>query len=221
MKALARPYVWRPGLDTQIENMARQCFQCEQNAREPTRIPMTPWLFPQRPWSRIHLDYAGPTEGNIILVVVDAYSKWIDTAVVKSANTHTTIEELRKLFSIQGIPETAVTDNAACFTSDEFQNFLKRNNVTHIRTPAYHPPSNGLGERIVSVVKAGLKHIMTNGSMETRLARYLLTYRVTPHSTTGVAPSELLMNRKLRTQLDAVLPDLEAKVMRRQQRSVR
>ena len=61
---------------------------------------------------------------------------------------------------------------------------------------------------------------MTNGSMETRLARYLLTYRVTPHSrpTTGVAPSELLINRKLCTQLDAVLPDLEAKVMRRQQR---
>ena len=41
---------------------------------------------------------------------------------------------------------------------------------------------------------------------------------VAQHSTTGVAPSELLMNRKLRTQLDAVLPDLEAKVMRRQQR---
>ena len=91
MEALARSCVWWPGLDTQIENMARQCFQCEQNAREPTRIPMTPWLFPQRPWYRIHLDYAGPTKGNMILVVVDAYSKWIDTAVVKSANTHTTM----------------------------------------------------------------------------------------------------------------------------------
>ena len=40
--------------------------------------------------------------------------------------------------------------------------------------------------------------------------------RVTPHSTTGVAPSELLMNRKLRTQPDAALPDLEAKVMLRE-----
>ena len=117
--------------------------------REPTSIPMMPWLFPQRPWSRIHLDYAGPTEGKMILVVVNAYSKWIDTAVVKSANTHTTIEELRKLFSIQGIPEFVVTDNAACFTSDEFQSFLKRNKVTHIRTPAYHPSSNGLAARAV------------------------------------------------------------------------
>ena len=101
--------------------MARQCFQCEHNARKPTRIPMTPWLFPQRPWSRIHLDYAGPTEGKMIFVVVDAYSKWIDTVLVKSANMLTTIEELRKLFSIQGIPEIVVTDNAACFTSDEFK----------------------------------------------------------------------------------------------------
>ena len=137
--------------------MTRQCFQCEQNAREPTRIPMTPWLFPQRTWSRIHLDYAGLIAGKMILIVVDPYSKWIDTAVVKSANTHSTIEELRKLFSIQGIPEIVVTDHAACFTSDEFQSFLKRNNVTHIRIPAYHPSSNGLGERAVQVVKAGLK----------------------------------------------------------------
>ena len=60
---------------------------------------------------------------------------------------------------------------------------------------------------------------MTNGSMETRLARYLLTSSyTTQYCTTGVASSELLMNRKLRTQLDAMLPDLEAKVMRRQQR---
>ena len=137
--------------------MARQCFQFEQNAREPTRIPMTSWLFPQRPWSRIHLDYAGLIEGKMILIVVDPYSKWIDTAVVKSANTHSTIEELRQLFSIQRITEIVVTDHAACFTSDEFQSFLKRNNVTHIRIPAYHPSSNGLGERAVQVVKAGLK----------------------------------------------------------------
>lgn len=81
---------------------------------------MTPWLFPQRPWSRIHLDYAGPTEGKIILVVVDAYSKWITTSVVKSATTHTTIEKLRKLFADHGLPDSIVTDNGACFTSSEF-----------------------------------------------------------------------------------------------------
>ena len=137
MKALARSYVWWPGLDTQIENMARQCFQCEQNAREPTRIPMTPWLFPQRPWSRIHLDYAGPTEGKMILVVLDAYSKWIDTAVVKSANTHTTIEELRKLFSIQGIPRNSRNRQCGMFHKRRVSEFSEKkqcDTVTYTNT---------------------------------------------------------------------------------------
>ena len=166
MKALARSYIWWPGIDAQIEQVTKQCFQCEQNSREPTRVPITPWLFPQRPWSRIHLDYAGPTEGKIILVMVDAYSKWIATSVAKSATTHTTIEELRKLFVDHGLPDSVVTDNGACCTSSELHCFLKRNNVTHIKTPAYHPSSKGLAERAVQVVKAGLKK-MRDGSMET------------------------------------------------------
>ena len=148
---------WWPGLDSQIESLSKQCFQCEQNAKEPTRVPMTPWLYPQAPWSRIHLDYAGPIEGKMILIAVDAYSKWIATAVVKSATTYATIEELQKLFADKGIPETVVTDNGTCFTSGEFQTFMKRNYVTHIRTPAYHPSSNGLAERAVQVVKSRLK----------------------------------------------------------------
>ena len=49
----------------------------------------------------------------------------------------------------------------------------------HTKTPAYHPSSNGMAKRAVQVVKAGLKK-MRDSSMETRLGRYLLTYRVAP-----------------------------------------
>ena len=52
---------------------------------------------------------------------------------------------------------SVITDNGACFTSREFQCFLKRNNVTHIKTPAYLPSSNRMTEREVQVVKAGFK----------------------------------------------------------------
>ena len=127
--------------------------------------------------------------------------------VVKSATTYATIEEFRKLFADKGIPETVVTDNGTCFTSGEFQTFMKINYVTHIRTPAYHPSSNGLAERAVQVVKK-----MRDGSLDTRLARFLLTHRVTPHATTGVALCELLVNRRLRTVFDAVMPDINRKV---------
>ena len=38
--------------------------------------------------------------------------------------------------------------------------------------------------------------------MKEKLSRFLLKYRITPHSSTGVAPAELLMARSLRSRLD-------------------
>ena len=46
-------------------------------------------------------------------------------------------------------------------------------------------------------------------SVEEKLSRLLLKYRITPHSTTGTTPSELLMGRKLRSHLDLLFPDLQ------------
>ena len=66
-------------------------------------------------------------------------------------------------------------------------------------------------------MKRGLAKLK-DGSMETRLARYLMTYRVTPHSTTGTLPSELLMGRKLRTLLFAVHPSITGTVHRKQEK---
>ena len=44
------------------------------------------------------------------------------------------------------------------------------------------------------------------GPLETRIPRFLLKYRVTPQSTTGTAPAELLMRRRIRTHLDLLYP---------------
>ena len=45
---------------------------------------------------------------------------------------------------------------------------------------------------------------LKDGTMETRLSRYLMTYRVTPHSTMGSSLSELLMGHKLQTLMDTI-----------------
>ena len=164
MKALARSYIWWPGIDVQIERIAQHYGQCEENARQPTRAPLCPWLFPQEPLSRVHLDYAGPIESRMILVAVDSYSKWISAMVVCSATSNVTIEQLRMLFAEHGLPETIVTDNATCFTSAEFGLFIAKNGIQHITSPAYHPSSNGLAERAVQLVKRGLTQ-MKDGSI--------------------------------------------------------
>ena len=74
----------------------------------------------EKPWSRLHLDYAGPIHGTMFPVLIDAHSKWMDVFPVRSATTSATLECLRKTFAIHGLAETIVTDNGSCFTSDEF-----------------------------------------------------------------------------------------------------
>ena len=93
----------------------------------------------------------------MFLVLIDAYSKWLDVKVVNSATSSATIEHLRSIFSVHGLPETIVTDNGTVFTSAEFENFTKLNGIRHIRTAPYHPASNGQAERAVKIFKEYLK----------------------------------------------------------------
>ena len=55
--------------------------------------------------------------------------------------------------------------------------------------------------------------------METRLYRFLFQYRLTPQSTTGEVPSELLMGRRPRSRLDLTHPAVEGKVLDQQSKS--
>ena len=82
-------------------------------------------------------------------------------------------------------------------------------NLFFYNHPSY--ASNGLAKCHVQIVKDGLKKI-TLGSVESWLARLLSCYRVTPQSTTGVSPAELMFGRKLRTRPDLLQLDLGSKV---------
>ena len=56
----------------------------------------------------------------------------------------------------------------------------------------------------------------STSQLKTRMAKFPLAYRNTPHSTTGDSPSVLFLGRPLRTRLKMVKPDLQMKVMNRQ-----
>ncbi len=139
MKAVARSYVWWPGIDTQVEQLSKNCHSCQQTLKAPGPSPLHLWKWPESPWQRIHVDFAGPFEGHMYLVVVDAHYKWPEVCVMDSTTSTKTIQVLRTLFSRYGLPEVLVSDNGPQFTSEEFQTFLKANGVTHTRSAPFHP----------------------------------------------------------------------------------
>ena len=53
-------------------------------------------------------------------------------------------------------------------------------------------------------------------SLQQRLQNFLLTYRSTPHATTGSSPSKLFLNREVRTRLTLTKPDLARRVLDKQ-----
>ena len=139
----------------------------------------------------------------------------MEVSIVNSATTATTIEKLRAMFATHGLPRTVVSDNGSVFTSSDFEQFMLRNGIRHIRTAPYHPASNGLAERAIQTLKEGLKKL-TSGCLETKLSRFLFQYRITPHTTTGQTPAQLLMGRCLHSHLDQLLPDLTSHVQNKQ-----
>lgn len=215
MKGLARSYMWWPKLEAEIEALVNTCQVCQENRNLPAVAPLHPWEWPSKPWQRVHVDYAGPFLGKMFLILIDAHSKWMEVYPLNSSTTAVTIQCLRRTFSQLGLPEMVVSDNGTCFTSMEFKEFMDRNGITHVTSAPFHASSNGLAERAVQTFKRLMKK-SSGEDIKTRVARALFSYRITPQSTTGKSPAELLYGRKLRSTLDLIHPDFRSQVEHKQ-----
>lgn len=217
MKTIARQYVWWPHIDMDVEKTCKQCYRCQLEQRMPRLVPLHPWEFPGDVWKRLHIDFAGPFMGHMFMIVVDAYSKWLEVFKMAQITSSATISRLRRLFASYGLPEQVVTDNATTFMSDEFQLFMKRNGILHTTGAPRHPATNGLAERYVATFKAGMKKLNgENLSVEDKISHFLLRYRTTPNSATRESPADLHLKRHVRSWLDFLKPNIAMRVRRRQ-----
>ncbi|XP_015282931.1 PREDICTED: rho guanine nucleotide exchange factor 4-like [Gekko japonicus] len=206
MKALARSYVWWPGLDWDIEDVVKRCQPCQESRLEPSRAPARAWESSHRPWSRLHLDFVGPFQGQLFFILVDEYSKWLEVFPVPSTSSKAAIRAMWRIFSAQGIPDTLVADNGTAFTSSEFQDFTWYYGIHHIRSAPFHPATNGQAERMVWTTKEVLRRL-DNKDWDYKLAAFLFSQQIMPHTTTGCNPAERLLGRCLTTRLDCLHPD--------------
>ena len=157
MKSIARSYLWWPNLDKDLETTARSCLSCQAVKQSPAATPLHPWVWPARPWQRVHVDFAGPFMGKMFLLAVDAHSKWGEVYPMLKTTTSKTIELLQHMFAASRLPEQLVSDNGPQFVSEEFRQFTRGNGIKHIRSSPYHPASNGLAERFVRTFKESMK----------------------------------------------------------------
>lgn len=216
MKTLARSYVWWPKMDKDIEDLVKSCRLCLENTDNPPKGELHCWSWPSEPNQRLHLDFCGPIDGYMYLVIIDSFSKWVDVREMFNIKVEATINVLREYFCTWGIPRMIVSDNGPTFTSEKFRSFLKNNEVDQVLTVPYHPSSNGAAENAVRHFKNKFKLLKTKLSRHESLIKYLFAARSSIHSTTGVSPAELQIGRAFRTRLDALRPSVRENVLKNQ-----
>ena len=218
MKSLARSHVWWPNIDRDIEACVRACECCQAIKQSIPLAPMQPWTWPERPWQRVHVDFAGPFLGKMFFLLMDAHSKWPEVYEMTSTTAQKTVDILRHIFAAYGLPEQLVSDNGPQFVAKEFEDFMLKNGIRHIRSAPYHPATNGLVERFVQSFKRAMETGKNSGqTLQHRLSSFLLAYRSSPHSVTNVSPCSLFLQRELRTKLDLLRQTTEQIVRKKQE----
>ena len=159
-----------------------------------------PTALPDFPWQKIGTDLF-TLKGTIYIVATDYFSRYPEVIKLTTTTSSSIISALKSIFARYGIPEEVLSDNGPQYSSQEFRDFAKEYNFKHTTSSPHFPQSNGHAERAVQTAKKLLK-----GSTDPYLS--LLMYRTTPLPWCGLSPAELLMGRRLRSNIPQTIGTL-------------
>lgn len=203
-KARLREKVWWPQMDKQVEQYIKTCYPCQLVGPRGKPEPIQSTKLPEGPWMDLAVDIV-EVSGNKFLVVVDNYSRWPEVILLKKPDSQHVVAALEAIFLTHGLPLSVRSDNGPPFTSHDFEQFLEHLGIRHLKGVPYWPASNGEVERCNGTILKAFRIASIEGKKwQDELRNYLFQYRVTPHTTTGISPAELLMGRKLRDKLPRV-----------------
>lgn len=104
------------------------------------------------PWQDLAADLLGPLlTGDyllvVVIVVVDYFSRFFEVTVTMSVTTSKMTSCLENVFATHGLPLSLKTDYGRQFVSEEFETYLKDNNIEHRTSTLLWSQANGEFER--------------------------------------------------------------------------
>ena len=203
MKQHLRSKVLWPGIDKQAEKVCRECFGCQLTSQPIKPEPMVRTELPNARWEHLACDLLGPLPpGDYIFVAVNYYNRFFELEFTKSTTAEKLVLILSKILVTHGLSLSIRTDNGPQFINEFFKNFIKENGIEQRMTTPLWPQANGEIERQNPSILKRLRIAQAEGrNLKVEVERFLMMYRSTPHSTTGVSQAELLYGRNCRTKL--------------------
>ena len=194
-KALIRSRVWFPGIDHLVEQRVKNCIACQANSDRQVYAPLKPSKMPPAPWHTVSGDFYGPMDdGRYWFVNYCEYTKWASVEIVKNVSQDSIEPILVSLFDHFGVPVEYKTDNGSPFQSARFASFAAAKGFKHRKITPEWPRANGGAESFMKKLGKIVRITEITGEDKTDLVKdFLRRYRETPHTTTKVAHSLLLL----------------------------
>lgn len=194
-------FVWQ-GMKLAVEEFVKQCTVCQQAKHETCKTPglLQPLPTPTGPWQSVSMDFI---EGlpkssgfDVILVVVDRYTKYAHFLAMKHPFTASQVAQLflDNVVKLHSLPSSIVSDRDKIFTSAFWQNLFKQLHTQLNTSTSYHPQSDGQTERVNQCLELYLR--CSVAASPTKWAKWLSLaeywYNTSFHTSLGCSPFKAL-----------------------------
>ena len=123
---------WFPQMRDKVKSYIENCLKCVEFLPISGKREGFLHSIPTEnvPFDTIHIDHLGPLEKTgkgykHLLVIVDAFTKFLKLFPCKSTTSEEAIRYLREYMRSYSKPRRIISDRGTAFTSAEFKNFLE------------------------------------------------------------------------------------------------
>lgn len=201
---------WFKNMRKIIHKYVKNCLNCLYFKLPGGKSPgsLHPIKKVPRPFHTIHIDHLGPfiksKMGNThLLVVIDAFTKFILLYPVRNTKTSSVIKSLKEAFKIFGAPNRIIADRGTCFTSAEFGSFCKSISIHLHLTAVGMPRGNGQVERYNRTILDSLA-TMGGDKIDRCWDKNILNIQIglngSLNRSIGISPSEALIGIRVSLQ---------------------
>jgi transposase InsO family protein len=210
MESLTNQQYYIPGMKDKIQQIIQSCVDCILGNKKAGKQEglLNPIDKGDAPLQTFHVDHLTPAAGTRkgyqhLFVVIDAFTKYVWLYPTKTLNTNEVLSCLDRQQTNFGNPGRIISDRGSAFTSSDFADYCKSENIQHSRITTGVPRGNGQVERINRVVI----NLLTKLTPEDKPDQWFKHVRkiqqfinATMSRGTGFTPFELLFGVKMKLQ---------------------
>jgi transposase InsO family protein len=198
VRLVTSKFCW-PGICKYVRRYAQRCLSCQKSkVSHHVHLAPAPIAVPRRRFEHVHVDLVGPLSQSSgfshLFTIVDRTTRWPEAIPLSGIAA---ADCAAALFSgwIQrfGVPSVITSDRGAQFTSSLWTALCNILAISHVKTTAYHPQSNGLVERFHRRLKEALQARLAGPDWLSHLPWVLLGIRSAVPLEGGPSPAEAVM----------------------------